>query len=78
MKSKPTPKFYLKASISLENFRLMGEALENECYKEELNIAKQVQRALLLKSVKKTPMQDDLLIFVAGKWPEKSANFFKT
>lgn len=39
--------FVSQASISLENFRLMGEALENERYKEELNIAKQVQRALL-------------------------------
>jgi len=39
--------FVSQASISVENFRLMGEALENERYKEELNIAKSVQRALL-------------------------------
>lgn len=39
--------FVSQASISVENFRLMGEALENERYKEELNIAKNVQRALL-------------------------------
>ena len=39
--------FANQASISVENFRLLGEALENERYKEELNIAKSVQRALL-------------------------------
>lgn len=39
--------FVSQASISVENFRLLGEALENERYKEELNIAKSVQRALL-------------------------------
>jgi len=38
-----------QASVSVENFRLMGEALLNERYKEELNIAKSVQRALLPK-----------------------------
>ena len=32
----------------------------------------------LLKSVKKPFTQDDLPIFATGKWPEKSANFFKT
>ncbi|MCO6359524.1 GAF domain-containing SpoIIE family protein phosphatase [Roseivirga pacifica] len=39
--------FASQASVSVENFRLMGEAIENERYKEELNIAKSVQRALL-------------------------------
>jgi len=39
--------FASQASISIENFRLLGEALENERYKKELNIAKKVQRALL-------------------------------
>ena len=39
--------FVSQASISIENFRLLGEALENERYKEELNIAKSVQRALI-------------------------------
>ena len=39
--------FTSQASISIENFRLLGEALENERYKKELNIAKKVQRALL-------------------------------
>ena len=43
--------FVSQASISVENFRLMGEALENERYKEELNIAKSVQRALLPKKL---------------------------
>lgn len=41
--------FASQASVSIENFRLMGEALLNERYKEELNIAKSVQRALLPK-----------------------------
>ena len=39
--------FVSQASISIDNVRLMGQALENERYKEELNIAKSVQRALL-------------------------------
>lgn len=41
--------FASQASVSVENFRLMGEAIENERYKEELNIAKSVQGALLPK-----------------------------
>ena len=43
--------FASQASVSVENFRLMGEALLNERYKEELNIAKSVQRALLPKTL---------------------------
>ena len=43
--------FVSQASISIENFRLMGEALENERYKEELNIAKSVQQALIPKKL---------------------------
>ena len=43
--------FASQASVSIENFRLMGEALLNERYKEELNIAKSVQRALLPKEL---------------------------
>lgn len=43
--------FASQASVSVENFRLMGEALLNERYKEELNIAKSVQRALLPKAL---------------------------
>lgn len=43
--------FASQASISIENFRLLGEALENERYKKELNIAKKVQRALLPESL---------------------------
>ena len=39
--------FVNQASISVENFRLINEALENERYKEELKIAKRVQKALL-------------------------------
>ena len=39
--------FASQASVSVENVRLMSQAIENERYKEELNIAKSVQRALL-------------------------------
>lgn len=43
--------FSSQAAISVENFRLLGDALENERYKEELNIAKSVQRALIPKKL---------------------------
>ena len=39
--------FVNQAGISIENFRLLNEALENERYKEELNIARRVQSSLL-------------------------------
>lgn len=39
--------FANQAGISIENFRLMEEALQNERYKEELKIAKKVQKSLL-------------------------------
>ncbi len=39
--------FVSQASISVENYELLSEALVNERYKEELKIAKRVQRALL-------------------------------
>ena len=39
--------FANQAGISIENFRLLSEALENERYKEELKIAKRVQSSLL-------------------------------
>lgn len=43
--------FANQACISIENFRLMHEALENERYKEELKIARDVQRSLLPKDL---------------------------
>ena len=43
--------FANQAGISIENFRLLSEALENERYKEELNIAKRVQSSLLPKQL---------------------------
>ncbi|CAN5139706.1 hypothetical protein BH23BAC1_BH23BAC1_01040 [soil metagenome] len=43
--------FVSQASISIENFRLITEAIENERYKEELKIAKRVQRSLLPKKL---------------------------
>lgn len=39
--------FANQAGISIENFRLLSEALQNERYKEELKIAKRVQNSLL-------------------------------
>src|SRR5690606_30596742 len=39
--------FANQAGISIENFRLLEEALQNERYKEELKIAKNVQKSLL-------------------------------
>ncbi len=39
--------FSNQAGISIENFRLLEEALQNERYKEELKIAKMVQKSLL-------------------------------
>ncbi|MTI32546.1 PP2C family protein-serine/threonine phosphatase [Xanthovirga aplysinae] len=44
--------FANQACISLENFRLIQEALENERYKEELKIAQEVQKSLLPKELK--------------------------
>ncbi len=44
--------FSNQAGISIENFRLLSEALENERYKEELKIAKRVQSSLLPKDIK--------------------------
>lgn len=39
--------FVNQASISIENYQLIQEAIENERYKEELEIAKRVQGSLL-------------------------------
>ena len=43
--------FASQASVAIENFRLIGKAIENERYQEELNIAKNVQRQLLPKQL---------------------------
>jgi phosphoserine phosphatase RsbU/P len=43
--------FANQAGISIENFRLLTEALQNERYKEELKIAKRVQSSLLPKNL---------------------------
>ena len=39
--------FVNQANISIENFRLLNEAIKNERYKEELKIANRVQKSLL-------------------------------
>lgn len=43
--------FVNQASISVENFRLLKEAISNERYKEELKIATRVQKKLLPESL---------------------------
>jgi serine phosphatase RsbU (regulator of sigma subunit) len=43
--------FVGQASISVENYRLLNEAIKTERYKEELKIAQQVQRSLLPKEL---------------------------
>lgn len=45
--------FANQAGISIENFRLMEEAFQNERYKEELKIAKTVQKSLLPDKLEK-------------------------
>lgn len=45
--------FANQAGISIENFRLLEEALQNERYKEELKIAKTVQKSLLPELLEK-------------------------
>ncbi len=47
--------FSNQAGISIENFRLMEEALQNERYKEELKIAKTVQKSLLPTVLERDP-----------------------
>lgn len=47
--------FSNQAGISIENFRLMEEALQNERYKEELKIAKTVQKSLLPAVLEQSP-----------------------
>lgn len=44
--------FVNQASISIENFMLIREAIENERYKEQLKIAKNVQKSLLPSELK--------------------------
>lgn len=45
--------FANQAGISIENFRLLEEAFQNERYKEELKIAKTVQKSLLPNRLEK-------------------------
>jgi sigma-B regulation protein RsbU (phosphoserine phosphatase) len=50
--------FANQAGISIENFRLLEEALQSERYKEELKIAKTVQKSLLPQMLEKDPHFD--------------------
>lgn len=50
--------FVSQACISIENYRLLSEAIENERYKEELNIAKKVQQSLLPSRLEATDFYD--------------------
>lgn len=47
--------FANQAGISIENFRLLEEALQGERYKEELKIAKTVQKSLLPQVLEQDP-----------------------
>lgn len=47
--------FVGQASISVENYRLLNEAIKNERYKEELEIAQRVQRSLLPSQLHHNP-----------------------
>lgn len=47
--------FVNQASISIENFRLLKEAIKTERYKEELDIATRVQNSLLPSQLEKNP-----------------------
>lgn len=50
--------FVNQASISVENFRLLNEAIRTERYKEELNIATRVQNSLLPDKLDRNPAFD--------------------
>ncbi len=50
--------FSNQAGISIENFRLLSEAIQNERYKEELKIAKKVQSSLLPQTLESSDYFD--------------------
>ena len=50
--------FVNQASISVENYRLLNEAIHNERYKEELKIATRVQNSLLPKELEQNEAFD--------------------
>jgi phosphoserine phosphatase RsbU/P len=50
--------FVNQACISIENYQLLSEAIENERYKEELNIAKKVQVSLLPQHLESNTLFD--------------------
>ena len=50
--------FSNQAGISIENFRLMEEAFQTERYKEELKIARTVQKSLLPQKLEQDPQYD--------------------
>ena len=56
--SKIVGTFTNQAGISIENFRLLSEALKNERYKEELKIAQRVQQSLLPATLQHDPDYD--------------------
>ncbi|MEQ8715793.1 MAG: SpoIIE family protein phosphatase, partial [Cyclobacteriaceae bacterium] len=58
--------FVNQASISLENFQLINEAIKNERYKEELKIASRVQQSLLPSALEQSDHFDIHGISVAA------------
>jgi len=68
--------FVNQAGISIENFRLMSEALENERYQEERKIAKQVSNSLLPKSLE---FNNDFEIFAFSESADEvGGDYFDT
>jgi sigma-B regulation protein RsbU (phosphoserine phosphatase) len=58
--------FVNQASISIENTKLITEAIENERYKEQLSIAKNVQKSLLPTTLKHNSTFDIIAYSVAA------------
>lgn len=68
--------FVGQACISVENYRLLNEAIKNERYKEELKIAQRVQRSLLPKELHHDEFFDIAAFSVAAD--EVGGDYYET
>ncbi len=68
--------FANQAGISIENFRLMEEAFQNERYKEELKIAKTVQQSLLPNKLEEDP--DFEIVAFSASADEVGGDYYDT
>lgn len=68
--------FVGQACISVENYRLLNEAIKNERYKEELKIAQRVQRSLLPKELHRDESFDIAAFSVAAD--EVGGDYYET